>query len=127
MAVNRIVLRKWTGRIRTADEAEYGAYVAKTGAADYGRTPGNLGYQILLRQLGDGTSEVTTLSWWASMDAVRRFAGDDPDLARYYPEDDRFLLDRPLRVEHHQVVAGRVNLPPEPREGQKGLTKSRRK
>ena len=108
MTVNRIILRKWTGRIKTADEEEYGAYVTRTGAVDYGRTPGNLGYQILLRPLGDGTSEVTTLSWWTSMDAIRRFAGDEPDLARYYPEDDRFLLDRPLRVEHHQVFAGRI-------------------
>jgi heme-degrading monooxygenase HmoA len=108
MTVNRIILRKWTGRIKTADEEEYGTYVTKTGAIDYGRTPGNLGYQILLRPLGDGTSEVTTLSWWTSMDAIRRFAGDEPDLARYYPQYDQFLLDRPLRVEHHQVFAGRV-------------------
>jgi heme-degrading monooxygenase HmoA len=105
-----IVLRKWTGRISTTDEAEYGAYVAGTGAADYRRTKGNLGFQILMRALGDGTSEVTTLSWWESIDAIRAFAGDQPELARYYPEDDRFLLGRPERVEHHRVIAGKVNL-----------------
>jgi heme-degrading monooxygenase HmoA len=108
------VLRKWTGRIRAADQQEYGAYVARTGIVDYGRTPGNLGFQILMRPLGDGTCEVTTLSWWESIEVIRGFAGDEPDLARYYPEDDRFLLDRPKYVEHHQVIGSRVHLSVDP-------------
>ena len=85
MVGNHVVLRKWTGHIRTAAQDEYGAYVERTGATDYSRTAGNLGFQILMRPLGDGTSEVTTLSWWESMEAIRGFAGDQPDLARYYP------------------------------------------
>ena len=110
MGANTVVLRKWTGRIRTAAEKEYAEYVARTGATDYSSTPGNLGFQILMRPLADGTSEVTTLSWWESMEAIRGFAGDQPELARYYPEDDRFLVDRPRLVEHHQVIVGEVNL-----------------
>jgi hypothetical protein len=106
-----IILRKWSGRIRTADEQEYLDYVARTGAGDYVNTAGNLGYQILIRALGDGTSEVTTLSWWTDMRAIRAFAGPEPELSRYYPEDDRFLLDHPKFVEHHRVFAGEVNLP----------------
>lgn len=114
MIAENVILRKWTGRIRTTDQKEYGTYVARTGAVDYSRTAGNLGFQILMRPLGDGTSEVTTLSWWESMEAIGRFAGDQPDLAHYYPEDDRFLLDRPKYVEHHQVIAGRVHISVEP-------------
>ncbi len=110
-----VVLRKWTGHIRTADQDAYGSYVARTGGKDYSQTPGNLGFQILMRPLDDGTSEVTTLSWWESMEAVRGFAGAEPELARYYPEDDQFLLDRPRHVEHHQVFAGRVNLSIDPK------------
>ena len=102
--MDHIILRKWTGLIRTTDEADYVRYVEETGGDDYAGTPGNQGFQILLRDLGDGTSEVTTLSWWDSMDSVRGFAGDDPERARYYPEDDRFLLSRPEGVEHFRVV-----------------------
>lgn len=83
-------------------------YVLKTGGEDYTNTPGNLGFQILLKDLGDGTTEVSTLSWWPSMDAIRAFAKDDPEIARYYPEDDRFLVARPRHVEHHEVAAGNV-------------------
>jgi len=106
MDEKQVILRRWVGRIRTADEAEYVAYVKRTGADDYAETPGNLGFQIVTRDRGDGTTDVTTLSWWTSMEAVRAFAGDDPELARYYPEDDRYLVQRSTHVEHHRVLAG---------------------
>jgi len=103
---NNVILRRWSARIRTTDETEYVAYIADTGLDDYRATPGNLGAQMLVRTLGNGESEVTTLSWWVSLDAIRAFAGDDIEVARYYPEDDRFLLTRPDHVEHHRVVGG---------------------
>ena len=105
-----IILRKWSSRIRSADREAYVDYVLKSGAEDYEKTPGNLGYHILTRDLGDGTSEITTLSWWDSMDSIRQFAGPEPQIARYYPEDDRFLLERPEKVEHHLVEKGRVRI-----------------
>jgi heme-degrading monooxygenase HmoA len=111
MTTPSVILRKWTGRIRTARQDEYVDYIAGTGLEDYAKTPGNLGFQMLLRELGDGETEVTTLSWWQSMDSIRAFAGATLELARYYPEDDRYLVHRPLHVEHHQVVAGELRVP----------------
>ena len=105
-----MIFRKWTGRIRTADRAAYVAYIVGTGLADYAKTPGNRGYQMVTRDLGDGTTEVATMSWWDSMDSIRGFAGDDPTRARYYPEDDAFLLDRPEHVEHFAIEAARVEV-----------------
>jgi heme-degrading monooxygenase HmoA len=99
-----MIMRKWTGLIRTADSAAYTAYVEETGAAHYAQTEGNLGFQILLRDLENGTSEITTVSWWSDIEAIKRFAGQDCLRASYYPEDDRYLLDRPQFVEHHLVV-----------------------
>jgi heme-degrading monooxygenase HmoA len=110
MEEKQVILRRWVGRIRTVDEAEYVAYVKRTGADDYAETPGNLGFQIVMRALGNGESEVTTLSWWDSMDAVKGFAGDRSDVARYYPDDDRFLIDRPSNVDHYRVFVSEVNL-----------------
>lgn len=101
----RSILRRWSSRIRTEDRDAYVAYIAGTGIPDYTATPGNLGCEMLARDLGDGTTEVTTLSWWPSMGSIRAFAGEDADQARYYPQDDRFLLDKPASVEHHDVVA----------------------
>ena len=105
-----MIFRKWRGKIRTADVRDYVAYILGTGLEDYAQTPGNLGYQMITRDLGDGTTEVATMSWWTGMDAIRGFAGDDPERARYYPEDDRFLLERPEHVEHSLVEAARISV-----------------
>jgi len=105
-----MILRTWRGRIRTADRDDYVAYIRATGLDDYAKTPGNCGYQMVTRDLGDGTSEVATMSWWTTMDAIRGFAGDQPELARYYPEDDRFLVERPLNVEHAEVEAAQIKV-----------------
>ena len=41
---------------------------------------------------------------WESEEAIRRFAGDTPGRAVFYPEDDRFLVDRDEHVDHFEVV-----------------------
>jgi hypothetical protein len=40
------------------------------------------------------------------MEAIKRFAGPEPEKAFYYPEDDDYLLDRAPNVDHYEVVAG---------------------
>ena len=62
---------------------------------EYRRTPGNLGAQILTRDLGEGRAEIITISWWPDVDHVRGFAGDDIEVAKYYL--GRPLPDRPGR------------------------------
>jgi len=71
----------------------------------YRATPGNHGAWILRRQI-DGRVEFITLSFWDSMAAVRAFAGHDPERAVFYPEDDRFLVDRELTVHHFELFGG---------------------
>jgi hypothetical protein len=38
------------------------------------------------------------------MDAIRRFAGDEPERAVYYPEDERFLVEREDTVSHFELI-----------------------
>jgi hypothetical protein len=51
-------------------------------------------------------TEIVTLSFWVSRDAIRGFAGDDIERAVLYPDDDRYLVARETTVTHHQVAAG---------------------
>jgi hypothetical protein len=37
-----------------------------------------------------------------SLDAIREFAGDPVDQARYYPADSEYLVTRPSTVRHYQ-------------------------
>jgi heme-degrading monooxygenase HmoA len=101
-----VIARMWRGWVRTADRAAYVDYIEGTGMAEYRATAGNQGAWMLARDLGDGRTEIVTLSFWTSRDAVRGFAGDDIERAVFYPEDERFLVDREATVTHFDVVAG---------------------
>jgi heme-degrading monooxygenase HmoA len=70
--------------------------------ADYRATAGNLGAWVLRRD-GDAASEFLMLTMWDSLEAVRRFAGDPADRARYYDFDSGYLLDLPERVAHYTI------------------------
>ena len=98
-----MIARTRRGWVRTEDRDASGAYIRDTGIAEYRATPGNTGAHLLTRDLGDGRTEVVTLSFWSSLDAVRGFAGDDVTRAVFYPEDDRFLVERDLTAAHYQV------------------------
>ena len=102
---DEIILRRWIGKVATERAAEYAKYMAETGAEEIETADGNLGHQITLRDLGDGTSEITALSWWRDMEAVRDFAGDDPGRARYFTVDEIYLIEKPDTVEHHVVFS----------------------
>jgi len=99
-----MILRIWRTVVATERVAEYADLIRRTGIAGYRETPGNMDAQVGLRDLGNGRSEVVTLSWWTNVDDIRAFAGADAEAARYYPEDDRFLLDRDPRVKHYEVT-----------------------
>jgi heme-degrading monooxygenase HmoA len=79
--------------------------VKATGLAAYLATPGNLAASVAVRDLDAERSEIVTLSWWRDIAAIRAFAGEDLERARYFPEDDRFLLTRPERVLHYEATA----------------------
>ena len=98
-----MIARIWRGATRADRAQDYLEYLRGTGIADYAATPGNRGVQVLMRTDGDRT-DFTLITLWDSMDAVRRFAGDAPEVARFYSEDDDYLIDRELTVEHHEVV-----------------------
>jgi len=59
--------------------------------------------QVLLRTR-DELTRLTVISYWDSIEAVKAFAGEDPEVAHYYPEDDEYLVEREPTVEHHDVV-----------------------
>lgn len=101
-----MILRIWRGAVRSEQVGEYVDYIDKTGLSEYLRTPGNRGAQMVTRDLGDGSTEILTLSWWEDWDSIRAFAGDDVEAAKYYPEDERFLVSQDDTVRHYTVASG---------------------
>ena len=98
-----MIARTWHGRVPTSKADEYYQYLLRTGLADYTATPGNRGLQVLRRTDGEVTHYLL-VTFWESLEAIKRFAGDDYQRARYYPEDDAYLLEREPLVTHYQVL-----------------------
>jgi heme-degrading monooxygenase HmoA len=98
-----MIARTWRGAVRAGDGAAYAEYIRDTGLAGYASTPGNRGAWLLYRIDGD-RAEVLTVSLWDSLDDIHGFAGDDIERAVFYPEDDRYLVERDLTASHWEVV-----------------------
>ncbi len=98
-----MIARIWRGAVASADRDAYVAYLEETGMPGYRSVAGNHGAWTLTRDLGDGRTEIVTLSFWESREAIRGFAGDDIDRAVFYPEDDRYLVERDLTVTHYEI------------------------
>jgi heme-degrading monooxygenase HmoA len=98
-----MIARIWRGAVRAADGDAYEQYISDTGMQEYGDTPGNRGAWMLRRTVGEN-EEFITLSMWDTLDAVKAFAGEDYETAVFYPEDDRFLVERDEQSTHYEVA-----------------------
>ncbi|MCY1044278.1 alpha/beta hydrolase [Corallococcus sp. bb12-1] len=97
-----MLARTWRGVTKAEDADAYLTYLHQTGLTHYRRTPGNLA-AYCLRKVEDDRAEFLLVTLWESMDAVKRFAGDSPERAIFFPEDDRYLIDRDVHVTHYEV------------------------
>lgn len=98
-----MIARIWRG-LTAADKADaYVEYFNSTGLKDFAHTPGNRGVYVIRRTVGD-RCEFQIVSLWDSMDAVKRFAGEETERSRYYPEDEQFLLEMEPLVRHYEVA-----------------------
>lgn len=106
-ALHRCVQRTWHGRVPLAKAARYLELMREVAIPDYRATEGNLGAACASHAEGE-VVHVHMTSWWSDLDAVRRFAGEPVDAARYYDFDDDFLLEKEASVVHaewHGIVA----------------------
>jgi heme-degrading monooxygenase HmoA len=98
-----MIARTWHGRVPANKANEYYAYLLATGLMDYRTTPGNRGVWAFRRVEGD-VAHFFLMTLWDSLESIKAFAGPDYELARYYPKDDEYLLEREPRVIHYEVL-----------------------
>jgi heme-degrading monooxygenase HmoA len=98
-----MIARMWHGRVATSNAQAYREFLNTRAIPDYRSVEGNTSVHVLERTEGDVTHFVT-LTFWKDLDCIKAFAGEDPEVAKYYPEDDHFLLEFEPRVLHYEVV-----------------------
>jgi len=98
-----MIARLWHGRVPASKGDAYYEYLLQTGVPEYAATPGNKGVQVL-RRTEERVTHFLLLTLWDSVAAIKRFAGEDYECAKYYAADDEFLLEREPRVQHFEVL-----------------------
>lgn len=93
----------WHGRVNHNDAREYREFLQQRAIPDYQSVDGNIDVKILERQEEDATHFIT-MTTWESFDAIKAFAGEDLERAKYYPEDEGYLLEFEPTVVHYEVV-----------------------
>ena len=100
-----MIARLWYGSTRAADADDYADYLERTGVAAHRATAGNRG-SLVLRRVHEDRADFLVLSLWESEEAVARFAGEEIGRAIYFPEDQRYLVERRDEIDHYEIVVG---------------------
>lgn len=97
-----MVIRTWHGRTRLSDGDEYEAFMKERAAPDYGSVEGLQSLFFTRRNEAD-VSHFLLVTVWDSIESVKKFAGETPEIAKYYPEDDDFLLEKEEYSQNYHV------------------------
>jgi heme-degrading monooxygenase HmoA len=94
-----MITRIWHGKTKKTDADAYLLFLKQAGVTDYLDTPGNTGVRIW-RRIENDEAHFWTVSTWEDERSIIAFAGEDIGKAKYYPEDDDFLLELEPTVIH---------------------------
>ena len=98
-----MIVRIWHGRVKTSNAQAYREFLNQRAIPDYQSVAGNISVHVLEHQEGDVTHFIA-MTFWIDMDSIKGFAGNDPEVAKYYLEDKDFLLEFEPTVVHYEVV-----------------------
>jgi heme-degrading monooxygenase HmoA len=98
-----MMARIWHGKTKASQAGAYRDFLIARAIPDYQSITGNLGVHILRRIEGD-EAHFIMLTFWENAEAIKAFAGEDFEKARYYPEDKEFLLEFEPKVTHYEVL-----------------------
>ncbi|HEX2886303.1 hypothetical protein [Vineibacter terrae] len=96
------IARIWRGRTSAAKADAYARYLYEHGVLPLARKA--LGVQML-REDRATESEFVTISYWESVEAMSRFAGDDPRRIHHLERDAEFLIELPSGVQVLDITA----------------------
>ena len=96
--------RRWSCACPRKHRDGFLEYLHETGVGDTSGTPGFLGAQRLERDLEGDAVEITLVTYWERLEAIKGFAGEDIEAARPYPEDERFEIVPERMVRHYRVL-----------------------
>jgi heme-degrading monooxygenase HmoA len=95
---------------------EYLDLMRRIALPEYVATRGNRGAWCLYRTEADVT-HFEMLTFWDDTDAIKRFAGDDYSMAKYYDFDPDYLIEMEPHVQHYEISSDSSLDPSRPTDG----------
>lgn len=99
-----MIVRIWRGRAASAADAEaYRRHLAERVFPQLAALPGHRGAHLLRRSAPDAV-EVLAVTLWESLEAVKAFAGPEPEVAVVEPAARAVLKEWDDFVHHYELV-----------------------
>lgn len=106
-----MIVRVWRGRVAEGHERAYMEHLTRRVFPAFRTVDGFLGGELLRERRGDSV-DFLVMTRWASIEAVRRFAGPDATKAMVEPAAEAILVQFDRVVKHYElaveIAAGRV-------------------
>lgn len=99
-----MIARIWHGITNIKDYEDYTAFMKAVAIPDYKKTEGFIKLTFL-RRIEEDIAHFTLITYWENLAVIKHFAGNDYELAKYYPKDKDYLLEFEEKVQHFDVFA----------------------
>ena len=97
-----MIVRRFRAKATIANAKAYAVFFRDVLTPQLREIPGHRG-ALVLSEVRRKNTRITVLTFWDSIDAIMRFAGDDPTQAVVEPEARALLSSFDPEVTHHTV------------------------
>ena len=98
-----MISRQWRGLVFPERAQDYVEHLRTETFPALEKIPGFVDASILFRPLATGV-EFLVITRWASLEAIREFAGADPEVAVVPPKAAELMIEYDGRARHYEVV-----------------------
>jgi heme-degrading monooxygenase HmoA len=111
-----MIARIWHGAVSVSKSDEYLNLMRRNAVPECMATQGNHGALFLHHTDGDA-KHFQIFTFWDDLDAIKRFAGLDYSMAKYYDFESGYLIEMELRARHYEVYSNGCPDPLPPTDG----------
>ena len=97
-----MIARIWHGAVPAQKGDVYLQRMREVALPDYKSISGNRG-AFCLHRMEDDLAHFDMLTFWDDVDAIKRFAGEDFQIPKYYDFDRSFLIEPEPHVKHYTL------------------------
>jgi len=99
-----MIARIWHGITKKEHYEAYTNFMKQKAIPDYTNTEGFVKLTFL-RRIEGNIAHFNLITYWENIEVIKNFAGNDYKIAKYYPEDQKYLLEFEEKVTHYEVFA----------------------